>query len=175
MQAPARSGGPLKTYLQPESHRGSCRFQAARLNSRIWSFYTAPPAGSERAGMQICKVSSRWLLARACRVASSVWISDSRGSLRTMGSMIQPRPNGMSRVSDIARHSRIDAFLLFIESPVRVQPPQEAKAVRRQASPSLSPCRRSRLLQFAWCRNGRTSALVPAPSNTHRDRCRRQR
>src|ERR1019366_9842039 len=41
----------------------------------------------------------------ASRVAFSVWISDSFGSLRIIGSITHPSPVGMSRVREIARHS----------------------------------------------------------------------
>src|SRR5208282_2614238 len=56
------------------------------------------------------RTSRRLSQAEPCnarRVAVKVLISDSRGRFLTMGSITKPRPNGTSRVSEIARHSRM--------------------------------------------------------------------
>lgn len=71
-----------------------------------------PPAPANMAAIAITSVvnfwlSDKWVFYRsALRASSNVDRNESRGSEAMIGRTIQPSPVGMSRESEIARHSR---------------------------------------------------------------------
>lgn len=71
-----------------------------------------PPVLANLLAIGITSLANFWLgdrfvfYRRALRASSTVARSESRGTLEIIGLMIQPNPEGISRESEIARHSK---------------------------------------------------------------------